>query len=90
MFTYTKGTVNTTYPPYKNDSLPEPGGMAEPIIYAPIPITWSALSLLDLPPTNNSTFDLRVLAQDRNDSVNNEGNWGPEYTGKVNIENIRL
>jgi len=72
-----------------NPNSPEPGGMAEPIVYAPIPVTWPALSLLDIPPTNNSTFDLRTLAQDRNDSVNNDGNWGPEYTGKVRIENIK-
>jgi hypothetical protein len=79
-FTYTDG---------KNLFVADPGGMAEPIIYAPIPVTWPALTLLDLPPTNNSTFDLRVLAQDRNDSVSNEGNWGPEYTGKIRVENIK-
>jgi len=80
LFTYTNG---------KTLGVADPGGMAEPIVYAPISVTWPALTLLDLPPTNNSTFDLRVLAQDRNDSVSNEGNWGPGYTGKVSVENIK-
>jgi len=80
-FTYTDG---------KNLFTADPGGMAEPIIYAPIDMVWPADKLYNIPPTNYSSYDIRILVQDRNDSVNNEGNWGPENTGSIHLENTML
>jgi len=88
MFSYSNGTMSSYGVLNPAKSGPDPNGIAEPIIYAPIGVTWPASSLWDLPPSNFSAFDLRAMAQDRNDVVNNAGNWGPEYTGTVRITNI--
>ncbi len=87
VFSYSNGTMSS-YGVLSSPTGPDPNGIAEPLIYVPIGVTWPASSLWDLPPSNYSAFDLKTQAQDRNDVVNNAGNWGPEYTGTVRITNI--
>ncbi len=61
---------------------------AEPIVYTYRDITWG--NILDLPPTNSSQFDVLVKASDRKDSAGKDGNWGPEYIGKLKVSNIQI
>jgi len=60
----------------------------EPIIYAADYFVWT--EILKLPPTNNSMYDIKVKAQDKNDSANKEGNWGNELTSPIRISNIEI
>ncbi|KPJ58533.1 MAG: hypothetical protein AMJ46_14055, partial [Latescibacteria bacterium DG_63] len=62
------------------------GGVAEPIVYASVSIPWQ--KIMDLPPTNNTAFDLKVKAIDLSDSSGADGLWGEEYVGDVRVENI--
>jgi hypothetical protein len=88
MFSYSNGTMSPYGTLTPNKSGPDPNGIAEPLVYVPIDMTWSASQMWDLPPTNYSAFDLKAEAQDRNDVVSNAGNWGLAYTGTVRITNI--
>jgi hypothetical protein len=88
MFSYSNGTMSPYGVLNPAKSGPDPNGIAEPLIYVPIDLTWFANDMWNLPPSNYSAFDLRAMAQDRNDVVSNAGNWGPEYIGTVRITNI--
>ena len=87
LFSYSNGTMSS-YGVLPSPTGPDPNGIAEPLIYVPIGMTWANSQMWDLPPTNYSAFDLKAEAQDRNDVVSNAGNWGLPYIGTVRITNI--
>lgn len=63
-------------------------GICEPVVYASVAFNWD--SIYDLPPTNNSLFDLRARATDKKDSAGKAGNWGPYYIGPIRVQNIQV
>ena len=63
--------------------------VAEPIIYTSVAVNWGN-KLYEIPPTNNSQFDLLAKASDRKDSAGKEGNWGADWNSKIQISNIQV